>query len=176
MDRGSQRVWFYRGLYVLAALALIFARLLPLGGSQFLASPDILFVLTLAWVSRRPDHVPIPLIAAVTLFTDFLFMRPPGLWSAIMIVACEFMRSRAGRAAGLPFLVEWMFAAAAVAGAAALERLVMLAAGLPVPGIGDFTGFVAATSLAYPIAVAIIWAVFGVRRTAAETSYGGDFR
>ena len=44
---------------------------------------------------RRPDFLPVLLIGAVVLLEDLILLRPPGLWTALVILATEFVRARA---------------------------------------------------------------------------------
>ena len=88
-------VWWYRSLFVGFAICLVFLQLLPLNpGPGQLPGPDILLLLVLSWTILRPDIVPVFLVAVVFLISDLLLMRPPGLWTALVLLACEFLRTR----------------------------------------------------------------------------------
>ena len=72
---GAFGLYFWR-----LVVFIVFVRLIPLQTTPSnWAMPDILICLCFAWVLRRADCVPILLVAAVMLTTDFLFMRPPGI-------------------------------------------------------------------------------------------------
>ena len=87
--------WMYRGLFLAIAVVLLFLRLLPLGQSAgAFPGPDLLLCLIMAWVVRRPDYLPLAMIVIVMLMEDLLLMRPPGLWTALVVLATEFLRSR----------------------------------------------------------------------------------
>jgi rod shape-determining protein MreD len=108
MNTANGSLWAYRGLFIAVAMLLIFLRILPLSHqSGALPGPDVLLTLTLAWVVRRQDYVPIWLIAAVFLTEDIITMRPPGLWCALVVIACEFLRMRAVMVRELNFAAEW---------------------------------------------------------------------
>lgn len=105
--------WLYRLLFVGLAIVTIFFAILPLNlGSERLPRPDVMLLFALAWVLRRPDYLPAVLAAAVFLAEDLLFMRPPGLWAALSLLAVEFLRSREPIWRDLPFLFEWAMVAA----------------------------------------------------------------
>ena len=88
-------VWLYRGGFLLVALILLFVRLLPLGSvAGDWPGPDILLCVIFAWAMRRPDFLPVWLLVAVLLTEDMILMRPPGLWTAIVVLATEFLRGR----------------------------------------------------------------------------------
>ena len=106
------RVWVYRGLFVAFSLALLFLRLLPLGGEiGKWPGPDLMLGLMLAWVTRRPDHLPAVLIGLVVLAEDLMLMRPPGLWAALVVLATEFLRARSTLTRELGFAAEWLLIA-----------------------------------------------------------------
>ena len=94
-------VWIYRAGFVAIAMGLLFLRLLPLDSvAGDWPGPDLMLCLMLAWVTQRPDHLPTGLIAVVVLAEDMILMRPPGLWTALVVLATEFLRARS--AAHLP--------------------------------------------------------------------------
>jgi rod shape-determining protein MreD len=41
------------------------------------------------------------------LLADLLFLRPPGLWAAIVVLGHEFLRNREQGLRDMPFFVEW---------------------------------------------------------------------
>ena len=79
MARGPlTELWFRRLVFVLVALFLFYLRLLPLASvaGQW-PGPDLLLCLIFAWLVRRPDYVPVWLVASVVLVEDMLLQRPP---------------------------------------------------------------------------------------------------
>ena len=104
--RLSGRLW-YLGL----ALGLIFSAILPIGGgSGDVPGPDLLLVATMVWVMRRPEEVPVLVLAGVFLLADFIFLRPPGLMPVAVVLAAEFLRNRDDLTTEVPFAVEWAVA------------------------------------------------------------------
>ncbi|MFD2439676.1 hypothetical protein ACFSS8_05565 [Paracoccus kondratievae] len=68
---------FGQVLFILLFLAILFWRLLPLSpGSIGWPGPDLALCLTVFWVLRRPEQVPVLTIAALFLIEDILLMRP----------------------------------------------------------------------------------------------------
>lgn len=157
----------WRLAFVGLAALIAFGRLLPFtGGQGSLPGPDLLLALAAAWVLRRPDYAPVALIAAVMLVADFLFMRPPGLWAAVVVLGTEVLRTREAGWRDLPFLVEWalvsmVFTAMWVANAAILAIFLV-----EQPPLGLTLLQLILTMLAYPVAVALTVFVFGLRRAA----------
>ena len=77
-----------------------------------MAGPDLMLAFTFAWVLRRPDYVPVLLIAAIFLLEDMLLMRPPGLWTADRADRDrDPARSREPRPREMPFMAEWAMVA-----------------------------------------------------------------
>lgn len=151
--------WLYRLLYLVIAAAIAFAQLLPIHpGPIAMPGPDILLLLTLAWLIRRPETVPVLVIAVVFLLADLLFMRPPGLWAVIVVVMTEIMRSRIGPFREMNFLVEWLVIGAYLAVATLVLTVIQTVFFVPQPALGQTLLRLLVTVLAYPLVV-----VFGAR-------------
>lgn len=153
------------GLYIVLAGGLMLATLVPLtGGRSSLPGPDLLFCLTIGWVMRRPDLLPVGLVAAVALMGDLLLQRPPGLWAALLVLATEHMRARSlpGQAPSLwgeGALVGGLFAAMVVVNWTLLAIFMV-----PRPSLAAVLLQVPATLIAYPVVVLLLSSVFGIRR------------
>jgi rod shape-determining protein MreD len=160
-------VWAHRVLFAGLAFALLFLRLLPLGSvAGTWPGPDLLVCLTFAWVLRRPDYTPVLLIAAVLLLEDLLLMRPPGLWTAIIVLASEFLRQRGALAREISFAVEWLMVAAVMAASLMAFRCVLMLAMLPQVNLGQAMIQLIASILCYPVVVGASRLAFGVRKPA----------
>lgn len=159
--------WIFRGLFLALALALLFLRLLPLGHAPgALPGPDLLLCLILAWVVRRPDFLPMPLILIVILIEDLILMRPPGLWTAIVILATEFLRGRVALTRELNFLVEWVLVSAMMLGMLLAYRLVLAMALVPQPAFGFSVVQVLWSVALYPLVVGLSRLVLDLRKPA----------
>lgn len=154
LDISTRTVWLYRGLFLLVALTLLFLRLLPLGSTagQW-PGPDILLCVIFAWVMRRPDYLPVLLIVAVVLIEDLILMRPPGLWTALVVMATEFLRSRVALTRELNFVVEWLLVAGLMIGMLLAYRLIFAIVFLPQPGFGFSLMQTLWSMLCYPVVV-----------------------
>jgi rod shape-determining protein MreD len=159
--------WGYRGLYLGLALLLLFLRLLPLGNSAgAFPGPDILLCLTIAWVMRRPDFLPVWLLVAVFLAEDLILMRPPGLWTALVLMATEFLRGRTALTRELNFLVEWVLASGLMLAMLLSYRLVFLVTLVPQPPFGFAAVQVVWSALAYPVVVGLSRLAFDLKKPA----------
>lgn len=160
-------VWVYRGLFVVIALVLLFARMLPLGdepGSW--PGPDILLCVIFAWATRRPDYLPVWLLAGALLVEDIVLMRPPGLWTALVVIAVEFVRNRVTLTRELTFTVEWALVAALMVACLLAYRLVFTLTFLPQAGFGFAMIQVLWSILCYPVVVGASRVAFDLRKPA----------
>ena len=157
--------WSMRGLFVGLMALVIFMKLLPLNpGTKSVPGPDILLLVTCAWVLRRPEYVPVWLIAAVFFVADLLFMRPPGLWAAIVIVATEALRAQAAQLRDQSILLEWLTVAGTVTAMFIAYAMVLGIFLVDHPGLGATLIRLIMTIIAYPIVVALAARAFGVRK------------
>lgn len=160
--------WGYRLLFLGLAVLLLFVRLLPLGSTAgAFPGPDFMLCLTLAWVMRRPEFAPVWLIVLVTLTEDLILMRPPGLWTALVVIATEFLRSRIALTRELNFVVEWLLAAGLMIGMLLVYRLAFMLALLPQPQFGFAVVQMIWSILCYPVVVILSRLVFDLRKPGA---------
>jgi len=153
-------LWRFRLLFLALISAFLYLRLLPIGAAPGgLPWPDLVLCLVLAWIQRRPDHLPAILVAAVFLAGDLLLMRPPGLAFA----AAEFLRGHNRGAGERPFAGEWVFVAVVIVALtlAELTVMILLVPELALPGAALARGLLSV--IAYPFVVLVIRTV-GVRR------------
>lgn len=163
----STRIWFNRAVFVALAFVIIVVQLVPLDMRPVIwASPDILLAATLAWVARRPDYLPVAVIAAVFLLTDLLFQRPPGLWAALVVLLTEAVRKRARGIRNMPLLLEWGTIAFGIVAITLINRLVLAVVMTAQPPLGLTLIQMIATILSYPLVVLVAYAIFGVSRPA----------
>lgn len=159
--------WGYRALFLGLALLLLFLRLLPLGADPGrFPGPDLILCMIMAWVMRRPDYLPVWLIAAVVLAEDLILMRPPGLWTALVVMGSEFIRSRAALTRELNFVVEWLLVTGLMVAMLLAYRMAFMLALLPQPPFGFAVVQVLWSALAYPLVVVASRLVLDLRKPA----------
>ncbi|MCC5993009.1 MAG: rod shape-determining protein MreD [Rhodobacteraceae bacterium] len=181
-DRLSSRKLVYILLFLGVAGCVTFVRLLPVqdysaGGSGDTFSvlgiplaqwpaPDLLLCMTLAWVIRRPDLLPAPVIAGYFLLEDLLLLRPPGLWALIVLTTTEFLRARNGALRNFGFGVEYALVAGLLLVMFLAYRAILAIVMVPqVPldlSAAQFLGTVAL----YPVVVAMLHLVLKLRKPA----------
>ncbi len=163
----TARRWLGRATYLAIAIALIFAQLLPLETvPRDWAPPDLILGFTLVWVARRPDFLPIPLIAAVFLTCDLLFQRPPGLWTALALILTEIIRSRASGLRNVPFGLEWATVGVGIFAITLANRAALAIVMTPQAPLMLSLIQMIMTILVYPILVGLSYLVLGVHRPA----------
>lgn len=160
-------IWMHRLLFVAISAVLLFMRLLPVdSGSGGWPGPDILLCLIFAWTVRRPDYLPVYLIVLVVVLEDLLLLRPPGLWTALVVVATEFIRSRVALTRELNFGVEWLLVTGLMLSIFLANRLVFALAFLPQPSFGFALVQIIWSVIAYPAVVALSLFALDLRKPA----------
>ena len=156
VDGATRSVWLHRLLFIAIALLLLFFRLLPLGSmAGELPGPDVLLCIVFAWTMRRPDYLPALLITVVVLLEDMILMRPPGLWTALVVIASEFVRARVALTRELNFGVEWLLVAGMMVAMLLVYRLVFAVVLMPQPAFGFAMVQVLWSILCYPAVVGL---------------------
>ncbi len=166
-ERTRPGFWVMRGIYAGICLALIFLHLLPLDTvPRGWAGPDIVLALTCAWVIRRPEFVPVLLIAVVFLLTDLLYQKPPGLWAALAVIGTEALRRRATALRDLTFLSEWFTVAVILSTMTLANQLVLGVFLVDRPPLGLYLMQLVMTLGCYPVVAVLSQIIFGVRKQA----------
>lgn len=154
IDPVTRSLWIYRLTFFAIANAILFWHLLPLShDAGRLPGPNWMLALAFAWVMRRQDYAPIWLIAIVILIEDFLMMRPPGLWTALVVVACEFIRMRSVLMRELNFVAEWALISGLMLGIVLVYRIIFAITFLPQVSFGFALVQVLWSIAAYPLVV-----------------------
>ena len=158
---------------VLISLGLIFSAILPLGpGFGRMPGPDLLLATFLVWAIRRPDVVPVLLVAIVFFLADLILMRPPGLMAAAVVLATEYVKSRDDLTLEVPFLVEWTFASAVIFCVMIFTTIILMLFGSTGPAIGPLLIKMILTILSYPVIVGIARYLFGIDRPTRADDLG----
>lgn len=171
IDEATREIWLHRALFVGIALLLMFWKLLPLPipmtsdcatGETWCAfttqlvrlpGPNLLLCIIFAWTMRRPDFLPVLLIAVVVLIEDMLLLRPPGLWTGLVLIASEFVRGRVALTRELNFAVEWLLVSGLMLALLIIYHLVFIMVLLPQPSFGFALMQVVWSILCYPVVV-----------------------
>lgn len=164
-ERITSNRWIYGAAYFGVMAVLTLWNILPIQvGPRGYPGPDLLICITFAWVLRRPQYVPTLLIAAVFLITDMLFLRPPGLWTALVVLGVEFLRSREATTRDMPFPVEWFMVSMVLLAMQIANWLILSAVQVNQVAFGMGALRYVATVLAYPLIVMLSRLMFDIRR------------
>lgn len=166
-------IWRYRALFICLAALVGFVQLLPISiPADSLPGPDILVLIALSWTVRQPAFLPVLLIVAVFLVADLLFMRPPGLWTALVVLGCEFLRSRRVLLKNASFLVEWLLVAGVIGAMSVANAMILGLFAVPQPTAGLTVIRMLFTVLCYPLVVILAGRAFGLT-VASKEGVGG---
>jgi rod shape-determining protein MreD len=153
--------------YLAIAALLLAAPLLPLNTvPRPWATPDILLAVTAAWAARRPDTLPVLAVAGVFLLADFLFQRPPGLFTALVLGLTEWLRRRAPGLRRGSFPAEWAVVGAGIVAVALLNRVVLGLLLTPQAPLGLTLIQVLLTVALYPLIAGLAQLALGLHRPA----------
>lgn len=165
---------FGQALFIALFVGFLFVRLVPMyPGRVFWPGPDLGVMLALVWVLRRPEQVPVLVIALLFLIEDIMLMRPVGLWAAIVVMGTEAARLREPRWRELPFMVEWLRVSLLLALMMFANRVVLSLFLLPLPPLGQAVMQFIATCAAYPLLAGLMrWPLgYGRIRADADTRH-----
>ena len=177
MVERSSTLWIYRATFVLLVAAIAFVQLLPLRpGPGGIPGPDIILLIALSWLVMRPDYVPVFLLAVVFLAVDLLLMRPPGLWTALTVLAGEFLRGRQPQLRAASFPMEWALIAALILAMTLVNTVVLTLFAVGQPSLGLTIIRALFTILCYPIVVILAGRAFGIRKVRAGDQDGFGYR
>ena len=89
----------------------------------------------------------------MVLLEDMILMRPPGLWTAIVLIASEFVRVRVALTRELNFGVEWLLVAGLMLAMLVIYRLAFAMVMVPQAGFGFAMLQVVWSVIFYPLVV-----------------------
>ena len=159
------RIWGMRLTFALIVCIVLFFHLLPLETRpQRWVGPDLVLGFAFAWSLRRPEYVPVGLLAGLFLLSDLLLFRPPGLWAALALIACERLKYRARSLRDGSFANEWLTVCVMMAGVAIGYRLILMVSLVDLPPFGLSVFELVMTMLFYPLAVGVTHGLLGVRK------------
>lgn len=164
----ARRLWVMRAAFAGLVLFILYVHLLPLQTMppSGLVSPDMLMLFAFAWSVRRPEFVPALLLALLFLLADLLLQRPPGLWSLLMLLACERLKTQSLSLRDAGFATECVTVMALIVVVFASYRIALALTLLDLPSLGLWLMQVLTTLVFYPVAVALTHGLMGVRKLA----------
>jgi len=89
------RPWIYYVKYLLICFFILSFQLLPMRiVHQEVLWPNLMYLVTVGWLIRKPSYLPVILILFAHIISDIVLLKPLGLWSAISLIGYEFLRWR----------------------------------------------------------------------------------
>lgn len=165
VDPLTFRLWMYRLLLVTLVGLITFVHILPKSGiPNGLPGPDLVLALIFAWVMRRPEYVPVLIVAMLVFLIDMLSQNPPGLRVVLVIFGLEFLRQRKAGTTDIPFAAEWALVILVMGGIVLGERLVLAVFLVEQVSFGKTLLRLIISVATYPVVVMVSMYVFGVRR------------
>ncbi|WP_299813076.1 rod shape-determining protein MreD [uncultured Jannaschia sp.] len=162
----TRSVWAFRLLFVALSAGILFFALVPFGvGERAWPGPELMVCLTVAWVLRRPDYVPVWLLLPLLLLDDALLLRPLGLWTLLVFLLSEYLRRRVDHAEALPFLSELFLVAGGIVAVFVANHVALVLLLVETPPAHGQALHALATIAFYPV-VALGSQLLGVRRLA----------
>ena len=163
-ESGHLRVWSLRTIFVALAFLILLRALLPIRlDPPAIPGPDLLVCVIFAWVWRRPDVMTAWLIVLCMLLADFLFQRPPGLWTALVLIGTESLRRQTLREGEKSLTFEFGMVALVFASMILMQRLVLFVLLVPQPPLGAMLLHLLTTLAIYPLVVVFSMYIIGVR-------------
>ncbi|MCK8464189.1 rod shape-determining protein MreD [Aliiroseovarius sp. S1339] len=164
-DRLTLMRWLFSIALVAIAAVVLFARLLPIDLTPGrIPGPDILLAFTFAWVLRRPDYVPVLLVAILFFLMDMLLLRVPGVWPLMIVAGSEFLRRREHGMREQHFLVEWGLVAMTLLAMLIGQRLLLAVFFVDQVPFGLALMQIISTAAVYPMIVFISVFLLGVEK------------
>lgn len=164
-DRITLLRWAFWGLLVAISAGLLFVRLLPLdlSAGRF-PGPDIFMAIVMAWMLRRPDYVPILLVAILIFLTDLLYQDIPAVGALMAVIGLEMLRRREAGLREQPFLVEWGAVSAVLLAMLLGERILLMVFFVDQIPFGRALLQYVTTVAVYPVVVFVSIFVLGIEK------------
>ena len=91
----------------LISLPLILLPLAPISlEPKTFGNPDLITCLICGWIVRRPTTTPTSLVIIISLIADIFWMKPLGLWTILLLLSSEIIKSRRIYTKNISFLYE----------------------------------------------------------------------
>lgn len=163
------RLMIGRLAFFACALLLLLINIVPLSFEPgFSSRPDLLLCVVITFALRRPEFVPFWLVAGVMFISDVLTMQPPGLWTAIVVLTVEVIRTQEHRFREQVFPLEWVFVAAIIFLALLVNRMTLGLAMVPLPGFSAMMMHFLMTTLAYPLVVFLCYFLLRIHKVSPD--------
>ena len=164
-ETGFWHLLRYRVLFVVLCGLSILVYLLPFGQSGVrIPAPDLVYLITVAWVLRCPHYAPVLLVGALAFAADIFLQRELGLHALALVIASDMFRRRYVTFAQSGFVFEWASVGLAFFGVLIAEKIILSVTFSTSPGFVDLAFFAGITAVFYPVVVYLSKFLFSVER------------
>ena len=164
-DITAFRLWMYRAGFVGIGLACVLWAIIPFDlSADALPVPDVFYCITMAYVVRRPEYVPIWAVFFVFFMRDILTQAPLGLCTLLVVMGSEVVRANIQAFREYIFGLEWLWVATKFVAITLLEQVLLALTLSDTPRLGEQVLLILFTVLAYPVTVGVMKYGFGITR------------
>lgn len=164
-DVSPFRLWMYRASFVGIGLLCVLWSIIPFDlSADALPVPDLFYCITMAYVVRRPEYVPIWAVFFVFFMRDVLTQAPLGLFTLLIVMATEVVRANIQAFREYIFGLEWLWIAAIFVFITLLQQALLALTLSDTPRLLEQVLLILFTVLVYPVIVGAMKFGFGITR------------
>ncbi len=164
-DISAFRLWIHRTGFLGIGLVSVLWSVIPFDlSAEALPDPDLFYCLTMAFLVRRPEYVPIWTVFVVFFMRDVLTLAPLGLSTLMIIIASEVVRTNVQAFREYIFGLEWLWVATMFTIITLIQNTVLTLTFADTPRLVEQVPLILFTVLAYPVIVWVIRYVFRITR------------
>ena len=146
--------------WIILCFLIFFMLILPLAPINFIPSsialPDFLFCFLYAISIKKPKKNYYPLIIFLSLIADFLWMRPPGLWSFLSLIFIEISKKIFFQKNTKSIFLESFFFFFSLSMMIFLQNVILFFSVSKLPTLQLSVTFLFLTTLSYPVISTIL--------------------
>jgi rod shape-determining protein MreD len=164
-DVSPVRLWMYRASFVAVGMLLILWSIIPFDLSAgAMPVPDLFYCITMVYVVRRPEYVPIWAVFFVFFMRDVLTQAPLGLFTLLMVMGTEVVRANIQAFREYIFGLEWLWMATIFVAITLIQQVLLALTLSDTPRFLEQVLLILFTVMTYPVTVGAIKYGLGITR------------
>ncbi len=164
-DTSPFQLWMYRTAFLGIGMAFILWSIIPFDLSAgALPVPNIFFCITMSYVVRRPEYVPVWAVFIVFFLWDVLTQAPLGLCTLLVVMGTEVVRGNIQAFREYNFGLGWLWISAIFVAITATEQILLALTLSDTPRLFGQVLLILFTVAAYPVTVGVMKFGFGITR------------
>jgi len=165
--------WIYYVKYLMICFIILSFQLLPMRiVYQEVLWPNLIYLVTVGWLIRKPSYLPVILILFVHIISDIVLLKPLGLWPALSLIGYEFLRWRSLSQGQLKLGQELVLVNSVLILLTFLQIGMELIFKIESPPMGMILLQLAFTLLIYPIVIFVLHSILKVRHFEGSKTVG----